>query len=470
VTPTVTSASNKRAIIVDGICSAAMNSFLVGPFLAAFALTLGATHWEIGLISAIAFLSMPMQLLGLYAVDRWKKRRGLIVLCALTGRLLWILIVFLPFVREIPSVRSLLAILICIGLITAIPGPAWHSLVRSLIPVDSLGEVFSKRMAWGTTVGICLTLAGGFFVDAWAKHSGRPPLEAYSVLFSIGILFGVAGVRAITRLPEPPMATDPSESLPSLVRLPLLDAGFRSLLRFIALWNFAINLATPFFVVFMLERLKLPMPAVTALIVLQQVVSVISVRIWGTLGDRFSNKSVLSTSLPLAIVAVAAWSFTTLPERFALSIPLLIAIQIGIGFSLSAIPLSISNLALKQSPPGLTHAYMMVADLAGAPSGAIAPLLGGWMMDFFESRHFALTLHWSDPINELSVHVLSISGLDFVFLISAAAGLIAAQALALVPEAGKTGRLLWEFKEELSLPFRRSSSTAAILENDRLGV
>src|SRR5215470_8549923 len=92
----VTSPSNARWIIFDGICTAAMNSFFVGPFLAAFALALGATHWEIGLISEIVFLSMPMQLLGLYAVDRWKKRRALIVLCALTGRLLWILGVFLP--------------------------------------------------------------------------------------------------------------------------------------------------------------------------------------------------------------------------------------------------------------------------------------------------------------------------------------------------------------------------------------
>ena len=226
----------------------------------------------------------------------------------------------------------------------------------------------------------------------------------------------------------------------------------------------------PFFVVFMLERLMLPMRAVTGLIVLQQLVFVLSVRIWGTLSDRFSNKAVLSTSLPLAIVSVAAWSFTTLPERYALSIPLLIAIQIGIGLSLSAIPLTITNLALKQSPPGQTHAYMMMADLAAAPSGAIAPLIGGWMMDFFATRHFALIFQWSDPVNQLSVHVLSISGLDFVFLISAAAGLIAAQSLALIPEAGKTGKILWEFKEELSLPFRRSRSTTAFVENDVLGV
>ena len=447
-----------------------MNSFFVGPFLAAFALALGATHWEIGLISAITFFSMPMQLVGLYAVDRWKRRRAMIVLCALTARLLWILIVCLPFVREKASVRFLLTVLVSIGFIAAIPGPAWHSLVRSLLPADSLGEVFSKRRAWGTIIGLCLTLGGGFFVDAWPTFSGRPPLEAYSVLFSIGILFGLAGVAAITRLPEPPMEGDHSESFRSLVWLPLRDACFRPLLGFIAFWNFSINLARPFFVVFMLERLMLPMRAVTALIVLQQLVSVLSVRIWGTLSDRFSNKAVLSTSVPLAITAVAAWSFTTLPERFALSIPLLIAIQIGIGFSLSAIPLSITNLALKQSPPGVTHAYMTIADLAGAPSGAIAPLMGGWMMDFFAGRHFALTLQWSNPINQFSVHVLSIRGLDFGFLISAAAGLIAAQWLALIPEPGETGKILWEFKEELSLPFRRTRSTAAFGENDLLGV
>ena len=470
VTGMVTARSNTRWIIFDGICTTAMNSFFVGPFLAAFALALGATHWEIGLISAIVFLSMPMQLVGLYAVDRWKRRRALIVSCAVTARLLWILIVCLPLVRQNPSVRVLLAILICIGFVAAIPGPAWHSLVRSLIPVDSLGRVFSQRMSWGTIVGLSLTLGGGFFVDAWPAFSGRPPLEAYSVLFSIGILFGLAGVVAITRLPEPPMDSEHSESFRSLVRLPLRDTGFRSLLGFIAFWNFSINLATPFFVVFMLERLMLPMRAVTALIVLQQMVAVLSVRIWGTLSDRYSNKAVLSTSLPMAIAAVAAWSFTTLPERHALSIPLLIAIQVGIGLSLSAIPLAITNLALKQSPPGLTHAYMTMADLAGAPSGTIAPLMGGWLMDFFAKRHFALTLQWSNPINTLSAHVLSIRGLDFVFLISAAAGLVAAQWLALIPEPGETGKILWEFKEELSLPFRRSRSTAVFGENDGLGV
>src|SRR5262245_45656114 len=124
LTPMVASPNSTRAIVIDGVLTTAMNAFLVGPFLAAFAFALGATHWEIGLISSIAFLSMPMQLVGLYAVTRWKQRRALIVACALSARLLWIPIVLLPFVRERPSVGVLLAILMCIGFIAAIPGPA----------------------------------------------------------------------------------------------------------------------------------------------------------------------------------------------------------------------------------------------------------------------------------------------------------------------------------------------------------
>ena len=92
------------------------------------------------------------------------------------------------------------------------------------------------------------------------------------------------------------------------------------------------------------------------------------------------------------------------------------------------------------------------------------------MMDFFAKCHFALTLQWSNPISHFSVHVLSFRGLDFVFLISAAAGLVAAQWLAIIPEPGETGKILWEFKEELSLPFRRSRSTATFGGNDPLGV
>src|SRR5262249_31940203 len=46
---------NMRSIIFGGICTTSMNAFFADPFLAAFAHALGASHWELGLISAVAF-------------------------------------------------------------------------------------------------------------------------------------------------------------------------------------------------------------------------------------------------------------------------------------------------------------------------------------------------------------------------------------------------------------------------------
>ena len=49
-----------RLITADGICSMAMASLQGGPFLAAFALGIGASNYEIGLLAAIGFLSQAV--------------------------------------------------------------------------------------------------------------------------------------------------------------------------------------------------------------------------------------------------------------------------------------------------------------------------------------------------------------------------------------------------------------------------
>jgi hypothetical protein len=48
-----------RLITIDGVCSMVLGSLEGGPFLTAFALALGASTYEIGLLASIAFLSQP---------------------------------------------------------------------------------------------------------------------------------------------------------------------------------------------------------------------------------------------------------------------------------------------------------------------------------------------------------------------------------------------------------------------------
>ena len=69
-----------RFVVGDGICSSAMGALQGGAFLVAFALALGATNFEIGILAAVGFFLLRFRRYPLYT---WS--RG----CATERRLRW---------------------------------------------------------------------------------------------------------------------------------------------------------------------------------------------------------------------------------------------------------------------------------------------------------------------------------------------------------------------------------------------
>jgi hypothetical protein len=251
-----------RMVVADGICSMAMATLQGGPFLASFALAIGASNYEVGLLASIGLFSQLMQLPGLYLVTRYRRRRALVTLCAGLSRLLWIFILLIPLLFFRRGISFLIQWLFIAGLIGAVPGPAWNSLLRDVLPHDRLGHVFSRRMMYGTGLSLVLTLAGGYFIDAWKTADPTTSLYAYSVLFFVGLLFGLLGVYSIARMPEPLMAgrvdigdasakTKPDDrSIPQLLSIPMKDENFRRLMYFTGLWNFIFQMVNHFFSLF----------------------------------------------------------------------------------------------------------------------------------------------------------------------------------------------------------------------------
>ena len=194
-----------RGMLIDGVCSTSMSTLQGGPFLAAFAIALGASNYKVGLLASIGFLSQFSQLGGLFLVQKYPRRRGIVVISAGVSRLLWILILLIPVLFLNRGVTFLMQWLFLAALVGAVAGPAWNSLVRDIVPQEKMGRLFSKRMILGTAFAMVLTLAGGYFVDYWKSWFPNHPLYAYSLMLSAGILFGLVGVLTICRLPEPEM-------------------------------------------------------------------------------------------------------------------------------------------------------------------------------------------------------------------------------------------------------------------------
>ncbi|MDY6893439.1 MAG: MFS transporter [Chloroflexota bacterium] len=425
-----------KAIVWDGILSQAMGSLQGGAFLAAFALALGATNFEIGILAAIPFFAQISQILAVYLVETVRNRKAIVVIFAVCGRLVWLVIIFIPilFLGK-QGITLLMLAVFSSSVLGAIAGNSWFSMVRDLVPEKTMGKLFSQRAMLGTGFAIALTLLGGYFIDSW--KSGHNEIYGYSIIFAFGLILGLIGASFLLKIPELEMKGEIGASLPKLLSQPFADRNFRNLIIFASFWNFAINLAAPFFTIYMLRRLGLDLFLVTILIMISQVTNLLFVRVWGRLADRFSNKSVLSVSGTLFLVAIIAWPFTTMPEKYFLTIPLLVLIHVLSGISLAGVGLASGNIILKLSPRGQASAYIASHGLLSNIVAASAPLLGGILADFFAVRGLSFTFSWSGPAKELMLYALSFKELDFLFFFAFVVGLYSLHRLTRVNEEGE---------------------------------
>ncbi|MFP4641617.1 MAG: hypothetical protein ACOC6S_00795 [Chloroflexota bacterium] len=112
------------------------------------------------------------------------------------------------------------------------------------------------------------------------------------------------------------------------------------------------NLATPFFAVYMLQRLGLPLLSVMAFSVLSQVFNILFLRVWGALVDRLGMKVVLSSCASLYLLVIFGWVFTTMPERYFMTIPLLVILHILAGIAVAGITITVGTIGMEDSPRG----------------------------------------------------------------------------------------------------------------------
>jgi MFS family permease len=431
--------SGLRAVIRDGLASQVMVTFTGGAFLVAYALKLGASNVTIGLLAAIPPLAQLIQIPSIFLVEKIRKRRLISMFGSASSRVFWLLIALSPLILPLEAELTFLIITILLsGAFGAVSNSSWNSWMRDLVPQDRLGSFYSKRMSMAIGLSIPLGLGAGLYIDYWKKLYPNYEIYGYSILFFLGFLAGMLGVYFISRIPEPEMA--PVKEKLHFFRMilqPFRDANFKSLIMFLGSWNFAVNLAAPFFTVYMLKRLQMDMSFVIALMLLSQIMNLAFLRIWGKFTDRFSNKSVLGVSGPLFIVCILAWTFTTLPEKYILTIPLLLAIHIFMGISTAGVTLASGNIGLKLAPKGQATAFLATNSVVNSLAAGIAPILGGKFADFFAGRELSWTLKWTSPERELLLPTLNLQQWDFFFFFAFLIGLYSMHRLAMVKEVGE---------------------------------
>jgi MFS family permease len=236
----------------------------------------------------------------------------------------------------------------------------------------------------------------------------------YSLLFLVSVMVGYIGVYLLRITPDKPMA--PAEKAgPALALLfaPLREKNFKRLILFLASWNFAANLAAPFFTVYMLRSLNYPITTILALTIASQLSNIAALGLWGALIDRFSNKSVLGVAAPLFLACTLAWTFTGVPWVQPYTLYLLAVIHVLMGVATAGVGLASGNIAMKLSPPGQATAYLAANGVISAAAAATAPILGGRFADFFALHQLTLAFTWTGGPQKLTVQLLNLHSWTF---------------------------------------------------------
>ena len=460
-----------RLVLYDALASEAMATLTTGVFLAGFMVSLGASNLLIGVLAAVPFAVQFLQLPAVVLVERLRTRRAICTWSAAIGRTFLIAAALAPFVNAEVGVILLIAAVALNQALAAIAGCSWNSWMRDLVPESEFGRFFGRRAAATTAVATALALGCGLLIDRWKAMVPGHPAYVYSCLFVISAAIGFLGVWLLSITPDQPMPEAPQRTpMRTLLAAPFRDANFRRLMIFLASWNFAANLAAPFFVVYMLKTVGYSMTTIIILTTASQLSNLAALGVWGSLIDRFSNKAVLGVAAPLFLICTLAWSFTGLEWLQPAVFYVLLAIHMLMGVATAGVALASSNIAMKLSPSGQGTAYLAANSVVSATCAAIAPILGGVCADFFAARDLSFGFIWKGDNNSVTLQVLDFHALTFLFGLASVVGLYSLHRLSFVNEsAGTTDPLLLR---HLLMEARRSiqsmSSAAGLLRIVRI--
>ncbi len=432
-------------MIKQGVSVQVKTTLTESVFLVGFALLLQAPNTVIGVLAAIPSIAQLLQIPSIFLVEKFRNRRRLNFFTQLGNRFGILFMALIPFIAigEIGLVLLIGAMAIQ-SIFTAIGSPSWNSWLTDLVPSDLLGSFFSKRMALMGVMSIITSLVGGFFINWWLSTSDsstiNSQLSGYSIVFFVAFLFGMIAIYFTRTAPEPPMRFRQEKiSYSKLLTEPFQNKNYRNLMIFSVVWGLSTSFVGPFFTVYMLDIdiLGLEIGFVAGLVAMTQLTSVIFLRIWGQLSDRFSNKSILQVTLPIFVLGTFLWTFSSVARVYGFLIPLIIAIHILSGFAAAGVNLATNNIGIRLAPRGEAASYLAARGSAIAIAGAIAPIIAGLLADFFGPHTIEFSISWLiDGELFTLIPTYRLTGIDFLFIISTIIGIYAIHRITLVKEPG----------------------------------
>jgi len=367
-----------------------------GMFLIGYALKLGATNAQIGLMSSIPMLFVVIQLWASHMVESGISRRLLTVIGALGNVLGWIFIIMIPYVARdatpLFKVGALITIITMVTIFAYISGNARSSWVGDLIPANFRGTFFGRLTMFGGIIGTIFALIEGRFLDVVKSHG----ITAFSLLFCFGVVVGLINTFLFMPQADVPIERAAKEkgAFRGYVRETFANKALIAVMIYALLWSLQ-SIAGPFYTTYMIrsigERgLGMPFFLIGTVNALVTFTMLFFSPFWGRMVDRYGCRPILV----LCTFGLAPFPlmWLAIPPGHAYMVYALVApMNLVGGFLIAGISVALSTLVYKVTPSAGRSVqfaiYSIIVTIAAAPM----PFLGGYLTDKLTSL-----LPWAD--------------------------------------------------------------------------
>lgn len=391
---------NLTLFFYDGLFSAASDKIIL-TYLTIYLLTLGVTRQQIGFLSSLTNLVDALLLLpAAFLVEHTGQRKAITVKGAIASRVMVMLMAILPFFLGGSS--ALVWVILGLALLRDAANnfayPGWIALTGDIVPIEGRGRYFGARNFIMGLAGILIALIIGEAITQIGEPLG------YQLAYLLAAVFGAVSITFFARLRDPHTTNPHEQDSAQAAEHPFFQdfkdvfSSLKSHPRFIrfviyiAVWNFSINIAAPFFSVYMVDTLNLTAAMIGVATVVNTAANMLVQRQVGLLSDKWGNRVVTISFLALIPVLPLLWGVWVQQYWQVILIQFLGGLLWG-GFNL----VSFNNL-LMQTPTEQRARFSAYYQIVVTLSLAAGAALGSFLIpriDFIGVTLASTVLRWT---------------------------------------------------------------------------
>ncbi len=376
-----------RWLLAFQACNAVNFTIALGAPMVLTARFLGATEWQIGLLTGLAPFMAGLQLFMTNAVDRMGYRRIMVLGWATRAFMLLPIIPLTLMAGRLPEHLLVLGMIVPMLLFTTIRGMAagaWLPWLRALLPEDQRGYFLGVEQRAINIAAFAAMIASGLILGAEQRA------WQYAVLFGIAWAAGVASAWFLSKMPEcrpEEAARQPRRRLADLARAARYAFGhapFRRAARFIVLYTLAVSAVPAFLVLFLNEDMGWTRREVLVMQALSPIGILFTAVGFGRLSDRAGSRPVLRVVDAGQLGCIAYWILCAL-RMIVPGYADMAASWLVWGVCTAGHAISQTRLVLASSPKRDVTATMAILQVTLALSAGTSPLLVGKALDVMRS-------------------------------------------------------------------------------------